>query len=159
MDSKKIKGTTVTRDLDARGVSYRLFAHPEPLHSLEQAARERGQRPEQVVRSILFRLSAGEFVMVLVAGPGRISWIALREYLGVSRIRMAKEEEVLAVTGYPLGAVSPFGLPEPVRVLVDESVFTEEQVSLGSGVRYVAVILCSSDLRRALGDVEVGKFV
>jgi prolyl-tRNA editing enzyme YbaK/EbsC (Cys-tRNA(Pro) deacylase) len=97
--------------------------------------------------------------MVLAAGPEQISWPALRGYLGRSRISMAVKEEVLAATSYRIGAVSPLGLPAPLRILADEAVFAPEEVSLGSGVRGVAIIIKSGDLRRALGDVEVGKFL
>lgn len=158
-DNAVNRETPVTRSLDRKGIRYRFFAHPGPVESLEQAARERGQRPEQIVRSILFRLGADDFVMVLVAGPSQIDWGTLRKYLGVSRITMASKEEVLAHTGYPTGAVSPFGLPEPMRILVDEAVFEEDEVSIGSGVRATTVILSSGDLRKALGDVEAGCFV
>jgi Cys-tRNA(Pro) deacylase len=144
--------------LEAQGVPYRLVHHPGPLHSLEQAAQERGQRPGQVVRSLLFRLGEEGYVMVLMAGPAQVAWRLLRRYLGQSRLTTASEEEVLAVTGYRIGAVAPFGLLRPVRVLVDESVLAQEEVSLGSGVRGVAVILRSDDLRRALGNVEIGRF-
>ena len=65
------------------------------------------------------------------------------------------EEEVRRVTGYERGAVAPFGLPQPLRILIDPSVFTHEEISLGSGVRGTAVIMTSHDLRRALGNVEV----
>lgn len=150
--------TPVTRALDEKGIDYRFFVHPGPVRSLEQAARERGHRPEQVVRSLLFRLGEAEFVMVLVAGPGQISWPDLRKYLDQSRMTMAAPEEVLEVTGYPVGAVSPFGLPRPVRILVDRSVLEEEEVSIGSGVRHTTVILKSRDLVRALGSVEIGSF-
>ena len=54
--------TPVTRDLQTRGVPFRLFRHAGQLHSLEQAAEERGQRPHQVVRSILFRLAAASTI-------------------------------------------------------------------------------------------------
>ncbi len=151
--------TPVTRDLKSRGVPFRLFTHPGQIHSLEQAARERGQRPEQIVRSIVFRLAAGEFVMALVAGADQISWPALRQYLGVSRVTLATPEEVLACTGYQTGAVSPFGLPSPMRILVDEKVFQPEEISIGSGVRNTTVILRSQDLRRALPDAEVSCLV
>ena len=150
--------TPVTSALDEKGISYRFFRHPGQVRSLEQAARERGQRPEQIVRSIVFRLSEEEFVMVLMAGPRQISWPALRSYLGHSRMTMASKEEVQEVTGYELGAVSPFGLPEPMRVLVDESVLEQAEVSIGSGVRNATVILKSADLMKALGEVEVGSF-
>ena len=143
--------TPVTRALDELGVDYRLFKHPGPIRSLEQAAHERGQRPEQIVRSILFRMEEHEFILALVAGPEQIAWPKLRAALGVSRITMASEDEVLAVTGYPRGAVSPFGLPQPLRILVDPGVWEPDEISIGSGKRGLTVILSQADLRRALG--------
>ena len=140
------------------GVPHRVFRHPGPIASLEQAAEERGQAPEQVVRSILFRLAKGEYVMVLMAGPSQIAWKNLREYLSRSRLTTAKREEVLQVTGYELGAVAPFGIPPNVRVLVDQSVALQEEVSIGSGERGVAVILRTSDMLAALEKTEVGEF-
>lgn len=147
--------TPVTEHLRRLGVPHRTFTHPGPIRSLQQAADERGQRPEQVVRSLLFRLSEDDFVMVLVAGPAQVDWRALRRYLGESRLTTASQDEVFAVTGYQPGAVSPFGLPAPLRILVDESVLAEAQLSIGSGVRGTTVILRGSDLLAALGDVEI----
>lgn len=144
--------------LDRLSCPYRLFVHPGPIHSLEQAARERGHQPDQVIRSIVFRVGKDEFVMVLIAGDRQISWPKLRRHLGQSRLTLATEEEVRRVTGYERGAVAPFGLPRPMRILADESAFAYEEVSLGSGVRGTAVILTSADLRRALREVEIGNF-
>jgi Cys-tRNA(Pro)/Cys-tRNA(Cys) deacylase len=149
----------VSIELEKLNISHHIFTHPGKVTSLEQAARERGQRPEQVVRSILFRLSEDEYLMALVAGPAQISWKALRGYLGQSRLTMADKDEVLAVTGYPIGAVSPFGTARKLRVLVDPSVFVEEEISIGSGVRGTTVILKSDDLKRALGEVEIVKLL
>lgn len=145
----------VSLALDELKIAHRVFTHPGPVSSLEQAARERGQRPEQVVRSILFRIGEDQYLMALVTGTAQISWKALRSYLGQSRLTMANEDEVLAVTGYPIGAVSPFGTIRNFRVLVDPGVFLEEEISIGSGVRGTTVILKSADLKRALGDFEV----
>ena len=149
---------SVSLALAALGLPHRVFRHPGPVSSLEQAARERGQSPEQVIRSIVFRIGAGEFVMVLIAGPAQVSWPALRSYLGQSRLTMATEEEVLAVTGYRPGAISPFGLPAPLRILADENVFTPLEISIGSGERGTAIIMKSADLRTGLGNIEVGQF-
>ena len=145
----------VARALDERHVPYRLFVHAGPVNSLEQAARERNQQPDQVIRSIVFRTGKDEFLMALMAGDRQIAWPALRRYLGQSRLTLATEDEVRRVTGYERGAVAPFGLPQPMRILADESVFIHEEISLGSGVRGTAVMMASSDLRRALVDVEV----
>jgi Cys-tRNA(Pro)/Cys-tRNA(Cys) deacylase len=144
--------------LERLGLPYRLFKHPWPYGSLELAASQRGQTPGQIVRSIVFRLAKDQFVMVLMAGPGQVSWERIRAHLGVTRISMASEAEILAATGFMRGAVSPLGLAQPVRILADKSVFFNEEISIGSGVRGTAVILKSTDLRAALDQLEIGEF-
>jgi Cys-tRNA(Pro) deacylase len=141
--------------LEELGVPHKIFRHETPVISFEQAASERGQRPEQVVRSILFRIAEDEFVMALVAGPAQVSWKILRKYLGRSRVSMATEDEVLAVTGYRIGTVGPFGFPNQLRVLIDASVMREEEISIGSGMRNTAIILKSADLHHALNNADV----
>lgn len=141
--------------LESLGIPHRVFRHTGSVDSLEQAAAERGQRPGQVVRSILFRLGEDQYLMALVAGPAQISWKKLRKHLGQSRLSMASEAEVLAVTGYRVGAVSPFGTARPLRVLVDPGLLREEELSLGSGVRGTAIIIKPADLMRGLGDPEL----
>jgi len=148
----------VSAALTALGIPHRAFVHSDSVRSLEQAAAERGQRPEQVVRSIVFRLGSERFAMVLVAGPDQIGWKRLRQQTGQSRLSMASEAEVLAVTGYRLGAVAPFGLARPVQIYIDASVLAEAEISIGSGLRGTAIMLSSLDLSRALPDAVVGNF-
>jgi Cys-tRNA(Pro)/Cys-tRNA(Cys) deacylase len=145
--------------LESLGIPHQVFRHDGPVNSLEQAAQERGERPEQVVRSILFRTGEDDYVMALVAGPAQISWKKLRKYMGQSRLTMASEEEVLAVTGYRIGAVSPFGTRRRLRTLVDPGLLKEEEVSLGSGVRGVAIIMKTGDLMQGLSNPEVTELV
>jgi Cys-tRNA(Pro)/Cys-tRNA(Cys) deacylase len=148
--------TPVTRELDQKQIPYELFTHDGPVRSLEQAAAERNQLPEQVVRSLLFRLAQDAFLMLLVAGPQQVDWKQLRRQLGQSRLTMATPEELRRVTGYEMGAVAPFGLPTPLRVLVDQSVLNQSEISLGSGVRGTAVLMQTADLLTALGNaVEI----
>ena len=141
--------------LEKLNIPHQVFRHETPVLSFEQAAADRNQRPEQIVRSLLFQIRPEEFLMVLVAGREQIDWRKLRQLVGRSRVRMATEEEVLEVTGYRVGTVSPFGLKNQVRVLIDMSVLNEEEISIGSGVRNMAIILKSADLRRALGEAEI----
>ena len=141
--------------LESLGISHRIFLHEQPVTSFEEAASQRGQRPGQIVRSILFNIRAGEYLMVLVAGPDQVDWRKLRQHVKRSRVRMATEEEVLEVTGFRIGTVSPFGVRNQVQVLIDASVLQEEEVSIGSGIRNMAIILKSADLRRALAQAEI----
>ena len=141
--------------LEKLNIPHQVFTHQTQVNSLEQAASDRNQRPEQVVRSILFQIRPEEYLMVLVAGPAQIDWRKLRQLVKRSRVRMATEDEVLEVTGYRVGTVSPFGLKNPVKVLIDDSVLKEDEVSIGSGVRSVAIIMKSADIQRALGEPEI----
>jgi Cys-tRNA(Pro) deacylase len=141
--------------LDQLGILHRVFRHEKPVTSFEEAASARNQRPEQIVRSILFQVRPGEYVMVLMAGRDQVDWRKLRQLVNRSRVRTATEDEVLEVTGYRIGTVSPFGVKNQVRVLLDASVLREEEISIGSGIRNVAIIMKSEDVRKALGEAEM----
>ena len=141
--------------LDQLGIPHRIFLHDQPVRSFEEAATQRGQRPSQIVRSILFQVRDGEFVLALMAGPAQIDWRKLRQIIKRSRVRMATEKEVLEVTGYRIGTVSPFGVKNQARVMIDPSVLAEDEISIGSGVRNMAIIMKSADVRRVLQDAEI----
>lgn len=147
-----------TRYLEELGITYRIFVHKGEIKSIEQAAQERGQVPDQIIRSILFRTGKNEYIIVLIAGTRQVSWPALRKWIGRSRITLASEEEVKQVTGYTIGSVSPFGLNSPIRLLVDHSVFIHPEISIGSGQKGIAIILKQKDLQRALKNYEIGDF-
>ncbi len=144
--------------LREKGIAHRLFQHDTPIESLEHAAQARGQQPEQVVRSIVFRLGEESFVMVLMPGPAQVPWKALRRHLGMSRLTMASETELLQATGYQPGTVTPFGLPQPMPVIVDEAVLNQTEISLGSGKRGLAIIMRPKDMLAALGQHEIVRF-
>lgn len=144
--------------LDNLNIPHEVFTHTGPVHSIGQAAAERNQNISQIVRSIIFRLSEDEYAMVLVAGPNQISWKALRRYFRQSRLTMATPEEVLEVTGYEIGTVSPFGLKTKIPILVDESVFAQPSISLGSGKQNTAILMTIKNFRKALGEVNMYRF-
>ncbi len=149
--------TPVTRALEALSIPFELRLHDRPVRSLEEAAAARGLAPGQIVRSLVFRIEEGTFVMVLMPGPEQISWPQLRHHLGVSRLTTASAEQVERETGYPPGAVSPFGLPRPMRLLADRSLLDLETISLGAGVPNAGVVLARADLFATL-EIELGDF-
>lgn len=149
--------TPVTKALDELGIPYQLHIHESHVHSLEQAARERNLKPEQIVRSLLFRCEGNQYVIVLMPGPMKVNWPKLRQHLEVSRITTATAEQVLEITGYVSGAVSPFGLPTPMRILADQSILDLDIISLGAGIRNAGVILKREDMLRVV-EIEMGDF-
>ena len=97
--------------------------------------------------------------MALVGGPAQISWKRLRQHLGKSRLTMATEGEVFETTGYRVGTVSPFGLPRPIKVLIDPGILNEQEISIGSGTRNTGIIMNTADLQRALKVFEIVQLI
>jgi Cys-tRNA(Pro)/Cys-tRNA(Cys) deacylase len=151
-------GSPVSRSLEELGIKYQVIEIPldperKPIRSLEEILAARGEAA-CIVRSLLLRTGSGDFVLLATAGSGRADWKALRKHLGERRLTLAEPQEVLEVTGFPVGAVPPLALPAGIRVLVDQGVFACPRVVIGSGVLGYALELAGEDLRRALAGAE-----
>jgi len=123
-----------------------------PARSLEEAATARGLQPSQVIKTMVVRRAADDYLFVLVPGDRVISWPKLRGHLGVNRLSMPDAEEARSVTGYERGTITPLGSAQDRPILADSHL--SEIVSLGGGAHGVSVTLSSTDLVGAL-DAEV----
>jgi Cys-tRNA(Pro) deacylase len=138
--------------LEQAKIPFRVFTHQMQPESLQAAALARGQQTEQVVRTILFRKGQSDFLVVLAPGDKQISWKKLRENLHIRRISTATWNEVLIVTGYEPGTVSPLGLPPSLPIYFDSSIAQKIEISFGSGEANKALILDAQDLLSLLPD-------
>ncbi len=151
--------TVATDCLDKHKISYTLFTHAGEVTSIEQAASERAQAIEQVVRSILFRFDQNIFVMALINGKNQVSWPKIRQVLHANRLTLATEGEIFEQTGCKIGAVGPIGLSEHIKILIDVRVLVQPMISIGSGLRGTAIIIPSSELTKALINFEIVELV
>ena len=118
-----------------------------PTPTVETAAEAVGVSPDQIVKSLLFIID-GQPALVIASGLGRIDRRLLGKYFTVSRKKtsFADAKTVLALTGYPVGAVPPLGHREKLRVLVDPSVLEHETVFGGGGSETTLLRLQSEDI-------------
>jgi Cys-tRNA(Pro)/Cys-tRNA(Cys) deacylase len=134
--------------LDAAGVAYRVVRHG-PVRSLAEAAEARGVTPAQVVKTLVVRRGADDYLFVLVPGDRTISWPKLRELLGVHRLSLPDAGAAREATGYERGTITPFGSSTAWPVIADERVTGE--VTLGAGAHAVAVAVDAGAAVAALG--------
>jgi Cys-tRNA(Pro) deacylase len=120
-----------------------------PVRSLEEAAAARGVPPAAVVKTLVVRRGAGDYVFVLVPGDRQLSWPKLRKLLGVSRLALPPAEEAREATGYERGTITPFGSTTAWPVVADAAV-SGQQITLGAGAHGVAVKLAADDAVAAL---------
>lgn len=147
--------TKVTKLLDAECVEYCVLPHGEPVFTVEAAARQRGVPEDEMVKSILLRDKAGNYVMACVTGGARLDPKAVRAHLpeGWKRLSFATAEEIQAITGCVQGAVAPLGLPLNVPLVFDEGIARCEKVNISSGDPMAGLELDPQDLIRISGAI------
>lgn len=125
--------------LDASGLEYEITRHGR-VGSLAEAAAARGVRPRDIVKTLVVRRAADDFLFVLVPGDREISWPRLRELLGVNRLSMPDADGARDATGYERGTITPFGATTAWPVIADTSLTgdPDRSISMGAGAHGVA---------------------
>ena len=139
--------------LHQHGLPGRIHRFAQGTPSVEAAARAAGISPEQVVKTLLFFV-AGQPVVVITIGRARVDYRALARHFGVGRkkVRLADAAQVLAHTGYPVGAVPPLAHAHPAHaVLMDPAVLAHDVVWAGGGADDALLEIPSAALRAATG--------
>ncbi len=98
----------------------RVEIHAGSTATAEGAASAAGCALGQIVKSLLF-IAGTRPLLALVAGDRKADVPRLAVLLGVprKRLRLATPDEVLAITGFPIGGVPPLGQPAPIETLID----------------------------------------
>lgn len=115
LSDQDVRAYVKHHQLDAR-----VFSLDTPTPTVERSAEVLGTHPERIIKSLIF-MAAGEPHVVIAAGLVRIDEKKLRDALGVSRkqLRLARPEEALAVSGYVIGSMPPFGHRRVLPTLLD----------------------------------------
>lgn len=148
------------RDLEAylqsQGVGARFLNLDDPTPTVTSAAAALGVEPDQIVKSLLFFVKETP-VLAIANGLRDIDRRALAGYfdVGRKRVRLAGAQEVLAVSGYPVGAVPPVGWKTTVQAFIDPGVLRFELVYAGGGDLHALVEISPQDIVHLSGAVEL----
>jgi prolyl-tRNA editing enzyme YbaK/EbsC (Cys-tRNA(Pro) deacylase) len=115
------------------------------------AAEVASVEPEQIIKSVLF-MAEDVPVLVITSGTSRIAWKLLADYLGISRkkLKMANAMQVLEITGYVVGSVSPIGHRQKLRTIVEATIPTLTTVLGGGGELNALLRLETAELLRII---------
>ena len=122
---------------------------PAETPTVADAAEVVGVTPAQIIKSLLFTAD-GEPLLVIANGTTRVDYKKIADYLDTSRrrVKSAHPAQVLAITGYEVGAVPPFGHKSRLRTLVETAVFAQTEVYGGGGEIDALLRLETAELRR-----------
>jgi len=105
-----------------------------PTPTVESAAQAVNAQVEQIVKSILFLLPDRP-VLAVTCGMLPIERRSIAAHCGVGRkrVKLAEAASVLAIAGYAVGAMPPFGHRQPLYTLLDPQVLSHKEVFAGGG--------------------------
>jgi Cys-tRNA(Pro)/Cys-tRNA(Cys) deacylase len=147
--------------LTAAGVPHEVvkFAHDprERAFGVEavRALAAEGIAADQILKTLVVATSDG-FAVAILPAASKLSLKAAAAALRVSKATMAEVTVVQRVTGYLVGAVSPFGQRTPLPTVVDSSALGWERVYCSAGRRGWDVAVAPADLVRLTGAVTAG---
>ena len=147
MDSRDLQ-----RFIDETKVRATIVHLPSETPTVEDAARAVGCQPEQIGKSILF-LANGVPYLVVANGVTRVGYKRLADHLRTSRrrLKLAKPDTVLDITGYPVGTVPPFGHKTVLPTIVEARVVEQEVIYAGGGAINALMRLTTDELLRVSG--------
>ncbi|MBS3956921.1 MAG: YbaK/EbsC family protein [Clostridiales bacterium] len=129
---KKGSAARVRAFLESHGLAEEIVEFEHSTKTAQMAADAMGCELGQIVKSLVF-VVGGTPLVALVAGDRRGDGEAIGELLGGEEARFADAETVREKTGYAIGGVSPFALPDDLIVLADESLARFEIVYPAAG--------------------------
>jgi prolyl-tRNA editing enzyme YbaK/EbsC (Cys-tRNA(Pro) deacylase) len=115
--------------LTSADVWHRFVEFSEPVKTVEQARRK--VPAEKIAKSIVMVDSEGSPLLAIVKAQSRVSHRKIKRLLAVRDVRLATPDEVLRLSGYPVGGVPPFN--QIKRVLLDPEVLKSETCFVGGG--------------------------
>ncbi|NVD07504.1 YbaK/EbsC family protein [Vibrio sp. JPW-9-11-11] len=138
--------THITQYLESQQVAFRLLPHQTPAITIEDAAKQRGIRPAQMVKSIVLRDMSNRYAIACAPGDQAVDPKKVRALLDWRRMTCVAMQDVVSLTGYQVGTVVPILLRTPMAVVFDQRLLTEPEVTISSGSNMAGVALRCEDL-------------
>ena len=101
------------------------------------AAEAHGVEPGRIAKTLSFRLADGRVILLVARGDARVDNKKFRAAFGKGR--MLGLDEVVELTGHPVGGVCPFGLAQALPVYLDQALNDFDEVLPAAGATNNAV--------------------
>jgi prolyl-tRNA editing enzyme YbaK/EbsC (Cys-tRNA(Pro) deacylase) len=99
--------------------------------TVEMAAEGHGVQPAQIAKTLSLKIK-DRVLLIVTSGTARLNNRRIKDALG-GKPRMLAADEVVELTGHPVGGVCPFGLATPLPVYCDVSLRAFDEVLPAAG--------------------------
>ena len=144
---------SVRAEFAARGLDIPIIELEVSTATVALAADAHGVEPGRIAKMLAFRLGDGRAILLVARGDARIDNRLFKAQFG--RGRMLGADDVVALTGHPVGGVCPFGLAQPLPIYLDHSLRDFDEILPAAGAIHSAVRLSPQQL----ADITGGEWV
>lgn len=136
--------------IDRQRIEATILYLDEHTPTVPDAARALEVEPDQIIKSLVFKVRQ-EPCLVINNGTARVdrSKLAARLGVGKKQVKFASADEALAITGYVVGSMPPFGHRQKLTTFVDPEVTGFEVIFGGGGDVNAMLRLAPAELLRA----------
>ena len=142
---------------------YKIKVDPKihkPVRTMQDVQLVLGVPPEEMVKSVLVAADSSDvptptslnarLYLCCVPANMKLDMGKVGRYLKLprSRIRMATQIEVEELTGFSVGSIPPFGMPDSVPIIVDSKILNMQSVWCGTGKPTESLRLRVNQLKR-----------
>jgi len=142
----KVSQTALTQYLREQRVDFHLLHHQTPATTIQDAARQRGILPGQMVKCILLRDMGGRLALACAPGDRSVDPKKVRTLLQWRRMTCVDMSEVESITGYQVGTVAPLLLKTAMPIIFDHQIMQNSLVTISSGSNMAGIALHIDDL-------------
>ena len=140
---------SVRAEFAARGLDIPIIELEVSTATVALAADAHGVEPGRIAKTLAFRLGDGRTILLVARGDARIDNRLFKAQFG--RGRMLGADDVVALTGHPVGGVCPFGLAQPLPIYLDRSLRDFDEILPAAGAIHSAVRLSPQQLAEITG--------
>lgn len=147
----KTKKTNASRILDNMKIAYRLLEYEVDENNLDavHVANSVGMPSAQVFKTLCVQGDKTGVIFACIPGNHELDLKALAKISGNKRAELVALKDVLPLTGYIRGGVSPLGAKKAYPVFLDLTANNWEEISISAGQRGLQIILAPADLQSA----------
>lgn len=128
------------------GMAPKVMEFETSSATVELAAKALNVIPARIAKTLSFKAKEGEgCFLVVAAGDAKIDNPKFKAAFS-TKAKMLTAEEVVALTGHPVGGVCPFGIPQNIPVYLDVSLKRFETVFPACGSDNSAIELTCGEL-------------
>lgn len=124
-------------------VDYELFEDKTSLKTANTGVTEYGIKLSEAAPTLIIKTDE-DMLAAIIRGDTKISFSKLKAFLSITKIRLAKPEEVYSVTGSKVGNVSLVNVG--MKTLIDKKILENQYVYGGCGVENHTLKIKVSDL-------------